>query len=480
MLEGESDQSLTRQLTFLHERALPDLGSNIKCGNSLIGPDLYESRLALDEDEKYRINAFDWKAEFSAIMQVGGFDAVIGNPPYGTMITPAQMNYFSTRYHHQDYQLDYYLLFLERYELLVKSNGLLGVIVSNTWLQSVTLRKVRQYLASQYQWLRILYLPEKIFRAVVDTHVLIFQKTANAASNTGDLSIDVRRGNNIMPWHTLPQKDIPRDGSSINIVAPIAAQQLLGRITGRSVPLKDIASVFNGVKPFEKGKGNPPQTEKIMEEKPYVREGAMPGEGWSPLLRGSLIQRYKTIWNHDYWIQYGPWLAAPRDPFIFEAPSKIMVRQTGDSLIATLVGQKFIARDNLHIVLPKDLQYDLRYILGIINSKLLDFVYTLINPEKGEALAQVKKYHVEQLPILPVNFDDPQQHACHDRMVALVEKMLTLQKQHAAAKTQHEKDNLQRQIDATDGQIDKLVYELYGLMEEEIKLVEGASVARMG
>ena len=203
-------------------------------------------------------------------MQVGGFDTVIGNPPYGTMITPAQMNYFSTRYHHQDYQLDYYLLFLERYELLVKSNGLLGVIVSNTWLQSVTLRKVRQYLASQYQWLRILYLPEKIFRAVVDTHVLIFQKTANAASNTGDLSIDVRRGNNIMPWHTLPQKDIPRDGSSINIVAPIAAQQLLGRITGRSVPLKDIASVFNGVKPFEKGKGNPPQTEKIMEEKPML------------------------------------------------------------------------------------------------------------------------------------------------------------------------------------------------------------------
>jgi type I restriction-modification system DNA methylase subunit len=84
VLEGESEQTLATQLRFYHERALPDLGRNIKCGNSLIGPDFYqqtEMRL-LDDEQRYRINVFDWNAEFSEIMRAGGFDAVIGNPPY--------------------------------------------------------------------------------------------------------------------------------------------------------------------------------------------------------------------------------------------------------------------------------------------------------------------------------------------------------------------------------------------------------------
>ena len=84
VLEGESEQTLATQLRFYHERALPDLGRNIKCGNSLIGPDFYQQSemLFLDEEERYRINVFDWDVEFSEIMKAGGFDAVIGNPPY--------------------------------------------------------------------------------------------------------------------------------------------------------------------------------------------------------------------------------------------------------------------------------------------------------------------------------------------------------------------------------------------------------------
>lgn len=84
VLEGESSEILQRQLSFLQQRALPDLSANIKCGNSLVGPDFFQNRQAsfLDEEELYRINAFDWQAEFPEIMHGGGFDAVIGNPPY--------------------------------------------------------------------------------------------------------------------------------------------------------------------------------------------------------------------------------------------------------------------------------------------------------------------------------------------------------------------------------------------------------------
>ncbi|OQX03493.1 MAG: hypothetical protein BWK80_55540 [Desulfobacteraceae bacterium IS3] len=148
------------------------------------------------------------------------------------------------------------------------------------------------------------------------------------------------------------------------------------------------------------------------------------------------------------------------------------MRQTGDSIIATSVEAGFVGRDNLHIILPYNKDYDLKYILGIMNSRLMDFVYTFMNPEKGEALAQVKKKHIEQLPICCVNFDDPADKSLYDRMVSLVDQMLNLNRQFAEAALPSDRDMLHRQIEATDRQIDQLVYKLYDLTEEEIKIVE--------
>ena len=72
MLEGETSESISTQLSFLRERALPDLSANIKCGNSLIGPDFYDDAqlglAGLGEEERYRINVFDWEAEFPGIL----------------------------------------------------------------------------------------------------------------------------------------------------------------------------------------------------------------------------------------------------------------------------------------------------------------------------------------------------------------------------------------------------------------------------
>ncbi len=476
VLEGESEQTLETQLRMFHERALPDLDNNIKCGNSLIGPDFYENEqmMLLDEEEHYRINVFDWKTAFPHVFEGDspGFDAVIGNPPYAYVPSAPQQKYFAKHYKHQDYQKDLYLLFLERYERLLTREGIFGIIVSNTWLQSVLLRKIRRYLATRYRWQRILHLPDKVFKAVVDTHVLIFQKAAAAVGKNGTLVVDVRRGAETTHSHTLSWENIPVSGDPINIVAPIAHQELFRKIQNHSSPLLQICEVYNGVKPFEKGKGNPPQTTQITKEKPYVREGAAPDSTWLPLLRGSLIQRYANRWNGNYWISYGPWLAAPRDPSIFDAPLKIVVRQTGDSIIATLVERGYIARNNLHILLPKDEDHDLRYVLGVMNSRLVDFAYAFMNPEKGEALAEIKKYHVEQLPIHAIDFSDPDDVARHDRMVELVERMLALHEKLAAARISQEKSIIQRQIEATDRQIDRLVYELYELTEEEIEIVE--------
>ncbi|HEX9744298.1 MAG TPA: TaqI-like C-terminal specificity domain-containing protein, partial [bacterium] len=475
VLEGENPESLESNLRLFHERALPDLDGNVKCGNSLIGPDFYDNAqlMLLTEDEKYRINVFDWKKEFAEVFKGDnpGFDAVIGNPPYGWMIHPVETQYFLNHYKAQDYQHDLYLLFLEKYEKLLMQSGLLGVIVSNTWLQSVTYTLIRKYLASKFNWIRILCLPDKVFHATVDTHVLVFQRKEALSPIAGDLTVDIRRDGIITHCHKIKWGDIPHDGGPINIIVPPAGQALFRKIQKLSISSSSICDVFNGVKPFEKGKGSPPQTQKVMDDKPYVKEGTRPDSTWLPLLRGTLIHRYENRWDNDYWVSYGPWLAAPRDPSIFDAPLKIMVRQTGDSIIATIIESGIIARNNLHILLLRDTAYDLRYVLGSLNSSLTDFAYTFMNPEKGEALAEVKKRHVETLPIRPIDFSNPADRKRHDRMVELVDLMLDLHKRLQTVNTPHEKETIQRQIDATDQQIDRLVYELYELSEEEIKIV---------
>jgi hypothetical protein len=442
----------------------------------LIGYDIFEQARLFDDETKSRINPFDWNSKptgFGEIMENGGFDCVIGNPPYGYMISPEQQEYFSLVYKHQDYQKDFYLLFLEKYHDLLNSNGLLGVIVSNTWLQSINLRRIRQYLTDNYRWLRILYLPEKVFSAVVDTHVLIFQKSKNGLSNREVVSIDIRQNDQILPFHNLSGKFIPHSGEPINIIAPQEKQVLFRKIMGISSSLSEVCDVFNGVKPFEKGKGKPPQTDKVMKEKPYVKEGHAPDKTWLPLLRGELIHRYVNNWNHDYWIKYGPWLAAPRDPKIFEAPLKIVVRQTGDSIIATLIKAGFIARNNLHILLPKDGRHSLHYILALMNSRLMDFAYTFINPEKGEALAEIKKRHVEQLPIRTIDFNNPSGKAIHDKLVSLVDRMLELHKKKNPMPPSAEREKIEREIAITDEKIDEIVYGLYGVTDEERGMIEG-------
>jgi TaqI-like C-terminal specificity domain len=137
-----------------------------------------------------------------------------------------------------------------------------------------------------------------------------------------------------------------------------------------------------------------------------------------------------------------------------------------------LIDNKFICRNNLHIILPKDRNYNLKYIFGILNSSFCDFCYRAINPEKGEALAEIKKQHLEQLPIRTIDSANPEEVEKHDKLVSLVDNMLELQKKYHEARMERDKEIYERQIKIVDGQIDGLVYDLYGLTEEEIKVVE--------
>ena len=259
-------------------------------------------------------------------------------------------------------------------------------IKANELLDKLYKFSVKYDSLSPQQQIIFLEEAEKIFDATVDTHCVVFRKRKGQTN----CLIFKQQKNNFAYLHTIDKQYISKTSDSINIEANPKVSSLARRILKENNPFSSFYTIYNGVKPFEKGKGIPPQTEETMREKPFVKEGSQPSKEWLPLMRGSLMNRYVNFWKNDYWILYGDWLAAPRQPEIFQAPEKIIVRQTGDTIIATIIEKNIICRDNLHICIPHT-KISIKYVLGLLNSKLMNFIYSFINPERGEALAQVKR-----------------------------------------------------------------------------------------
>ena len=162
-------------------------------------------------------------------------------------------------------------------------------------------------------------------------------------------------------------------------------------------------------------------------------------------------------------------------------PKNIEIMKTSKILVPDIADHASFALDEAGeyaftsgygIILKSSLAESAKYILGLLNSKALDFYLKSISTMMRGGFFRYFTQFIEQFPIRPINFSNPTNKASHDKMVELVERMLSLNKQLPKAKTAHDKTILQRQIDATDGQIDRLAYELYGLTDEEIEIVE--------
>jgi len=473
VLEGESEQTLATQLRFYHERALPDLGRNIKCGNSLIGPDFYEQQEMdfLDEEERYRINVFDWEKEFPEIMKAGGFDVVIGNPPYGIPFLEVEENYLANHFPETQKFADSYCLFMVQALRLLRDDGFLSFIVPNTFCDLENCDSFREWMLHGYTLQDIWQSGWAFKSAIVDTLVFRILKRRPRKSDRAQITIANRE-------YTRAIGDfVHNELTKIDYRNSEDDRRLLWKINQQCrVPLGNLATVKAGVKMYEKGQGTPPQTPETMKARPFSTIGKRP-PGWRPLYRGEDISRYEVAPPREF-VNYGPWLAAPRSPDLFVSP-KLLMRRTDDRLLASIDKDSAICVNSCHVIKlnrssptpPSEL-----YVLGLLNSKLLQRVFELQNPQMVEKVfAEIKVIYVERLPIRKIDFSNPADKARHDRMVELVERMLDLHKQLAATKSDHAKTNLQRQIDATDTQIDKLVYELYQLTPDEIEIVEGTT-----
>jgi len=163
VLEGESQESIGAQLGLFKERALPDLGKNIQCGNSLIGLDYFEGRMFPDEEERYRVNAFNWKAAFPQVFSMGGFDAVISNPPYGAQFSNEMTTYLHNHYKTFVWRGESYLVFVEKAHNLLKTGGFFGFIIPDTFLNLGFTQSIRDYLLCNAKIREVVLLPVNVF-----------------------------------------------------------------------------------------------------------------------------------------------------------------------------------------------------------------------------------------------------------------------------------------------------------------------------
>jgi hypothetical protein len=139
VLEGENEETISKQLKLFQERALPDLSNNIKCGNSLVGWDFLKDNPSLTQEEIDRINPFDWEKEFPEIFLRGGFSVVIGNPPYVRQEGLGEFkDYFQKHYKVYQGTADLYAYFVERGVSLLQDGGIFSYIVANKWIRSIT------------------------------------------------------------------------------------------------------------------------------------------------------------------------------------------------------------------------------------------------------------------------------------------------------------------------------------------------------
>jgi len=476
-LEDTRRAELYEERTLFRQTVLPDLRQNIKCGNSLIGPDYFTGQMFTDHAELLRVNPFDWGTEFSQIMAAGGFDAVIGNPPYvftrNEGFTESEKAYFYKHFLHQSVQLNTFGLFTEQVFRLLREGGSMGFITPNNWLTIDTFAPLREFIISKTGNLSIINILDRVFEAAnVDTAITLCSKV-----NPSTLKVAEMQDKLITNSHEVSLGLIkpPAYIIQISLLKDSKSQLILDKIERQAKGLGELCTVSTGLKAYQIGKGKPSQTQR--EKANRVFHNIKPiNKTYGRYLNGIDVRRYQIEWSGTY-LSYGDWLAEPRKSVPFKGP-RILVRQIPSKppylVHGIFTDEQFYNDINSMVVFSPTSEYSLNYFLGLINSRLLSFWFQkMYDKLQRKIFPQFKVKELGSFPVRPINFSDPADKARHNRMVRLVESMLELHKYKATVKIQALQNQIQRQIIATDRQVDELVYELYGLTPDEIAVVEG-------
>jgi len=403
---------------------------------------------------------FLFQLHFSDVFErKGGFDVVIANPPYVSFglrgvgktnngwVDSLRRIYPNSA----EYKLSLYAIFIDRGLQLLGDDGVLTYVTPDSFLLGRYFSKLRRYILDGCRIIEILMFEKDFWESGVVGRPVISLLERELDSN-------VRKNNNpayklyhslddfnksIVKAYSYPQSYF--DNISFNrfrLFFESRQKSIADKLQMGSKPLSDFMNFASGLI-GKKGKD-----QIISKEKK--------GQDWySGLLSGGEIERY-VVNNEGNYILFDTKILKSgfKEAKYFEP--KILLRQTGDSLIAAYDDKNLLCLNNLHVGNLKNRKGNIKYILALLNSNLLNYYYHLISLETGRTMAQIDIETLEELPI--------KESSDH-----IVESILSLVDKNILASKENNKTN----ISEHEKQIDELVYKLYGLTQEEIELVEG-------
>jgi len=488
---------------------LPSLADNIRQGNSLISGTQEELK-GYFGDNWQKKKPFNWEQEFKDIMARGGFDVVIGNPPYvGFHGFMDQKDYLKDVYESAQGRFDVYLPFIERGVSLLKEGGLLSFICPTNFMKRQHGQALRKFLKSTCKILQIVdFQDQKIFEQALNyTGIFILEKSKPASKHLIMYIPERIGGEQLFIEQDTLQDDgwIFRHKTYEQIVAKIEAQANMtlgeltegiseGIVTGKNqvffLPV-DIANKLGLEKELLKPAIQGRQIQRYFHEPPehvviYPYRSKenhtelIPEEDLArlfPIAWEYLLSRKHNLTGRKYFDKsakawYELWCERT---FSQQATNKIIVPELASCNKFAYCEKSIFYLDTVCGILlkSKDTKAYL-YLLGLLNSSLLEFYYKKTTVPKAGGFYIYKTMFLKRLPIRCIDFRNPTENKIHDDLVAQVDKMLELNKRLAPVRDTpcNERDELLREISRTDSEIDNLVYDLYGLTEEERKIAE--------
>ena len=405
-------------------RELTTLNSNIKCGNSLI------DKIDIASDK-----AFKWEDEFPEVFDKGGFDIIIGNPPYGDYFNDLEKEHLIEKYRNSfSGTFDMYIMFYEVSLNILKSKGLLCFITPNTFIEYSQFSALRSLLVKDNCVKQVIGLSDVFVDAIVDTAIILLEKDSQ--------QLDTFKGKIFKnKLSQIDSNDLPEISSTNLDITGFTLKQnaefnVREWLNNFETKLSDVIKITQGI---TTGGNN-----CFINKLDYFNENNISNEVIKKVLKGKTINRY-GIYFDDQYILYStkktndqiqqeialllsefeeklsrkretkqgklPWycLHWSRNEKDYLEP-KILIRQTASNIIGVLDDDDYYPIDSIHTLNLKDESEnktsELRYLLGIINSMLFKYLYSWKLDESGTVYPQIKKVNIEWLPIVPYHTEE--------------------------------------------------------------------------